>query len=73
MALLGHLYLPFTAGEDFKPETTGADFRFSMAHTLNERSSLSYNIGAQWGDDSPEVARDKNSHKYRHSRVDKRG
>lgn len=56
MALLGHLYLPFTAGADFKPETTGADFRFSMAHTLNERSSLSYNIGAQWGDDSPEVA-----------------
>ncbi len=56
IALLGHLYLPLSAGEDYKPDTTGADFRFSFAHTLSESSSLGYNIGAQWGDDSPEVA-----------------
>ncbi len=56
IGLLGHLYLPVSAGEDYKPDTTGADFRFSFAHTLSENSSLSYNLGAQWGDDSPEVA-----------------
>lgn len=56
IGLIGHLYLPFTASNDFKPETTGVDFRFSFAHTLSESSSLSYNIGAEWGDDSPEAA-----------------
>ncbi len=56
IGLLGHLYLPVSAGEDYKPDTTGADFRFSFAHTLSENSSLSYNLGAQWGDDSPEAA-----------------
>lgn len=56
IGFLGHLYLPFTAATDYKPETTGVDFRFSFAHTLNENSSLSYNLGAQWGDDSSEAA-----------------
>ncbi|MAL60417.1 MAG: hypothetical protein CMC14_10245 [Flavobacteriaceae bacterium] len=56
IALIGHVFLPFTAGEDYKPETTGADFRFSLSHTLSEKSSLGYNIGAQWGDDSSEIA-----------------
>lgn len=46
IGLLGHLYLPFTAGSDYRPETTGADFRFSFANTLSDRSSLSYNLGA---------------------------
>ncbi|WP_290626472.1 transporter [Altibacter sp.] len=56
IGLLGHLFLPFTAGDDFRPETTGVDFRFSMAHTLSDRAGLAYNIGAQWGNDSPEAA-----------------
>ncbi len=56
IGLIGHLYLPFTAGSDYRPETTGVDFRFAMAHTLSERSSLGYNLGAQWGNDSPEAA-----------------
>ena len=56
IGFLGHLRLPFTAGSDYRPETTGADFRFSFAHTLTEVSSLSYNLGASWGDDSPEIA-----------------
>ncbi len=56
IGFLGHLYLPFTAGKDYKPENTGVDFRFSFSHTLSEKSSLSYNLGAQWADGSPEVA-----------------
>ncbi|MCK7589621.1 transporter [Subsaxibacter sp. CAU 1640] len=56
IGFLGHLFLPFTAGTDYKPETTGVDFRFSFAHTLSENSSLSYNLGAAWGDDSSEAS-----------------
>jgi len=56
IGFLGHLSLPFLASTDFRPETTGVDFRFSFAHTLSEKSSLAYNIGAAWGNDSPEAA-----------------
>lgn len=56
IGLLGHLYLPFTASTDYRPETTGADFRFSFAHTFSETSSLAYNLGAAWGNDSAEIA-----------------
>lgn len=56
IGFLGHLTLPFTASSDFRPETTGVDFRFSLVHTLNDKSSIAYNIGAQWGNDSPEAA-----------------
>ncbi|PWI29928.1 transporter [Flavobacteriaceae bacterium LYZ1037] len=55
IGLLGHLYLPFTAGSDYKPDTTGIDFRFAFSHTLNEKSNLSYNFGVAWGNDSPEA------------------
>ncbi|KAA3624536.1 MAG: transporter [Flavobacterium sp.] len=56
IALIGHVILPFSAATDYRPETTGVDFRFSLSHTLSERSSLGYNIGAEWGSDSPEAA-----------------
>lgn len=56
IGFLGHLYLPFTAGTDYKPETTGVDFRFAFTHTISDNSSLSYNLGAEWGNDSPEAA-----------------
>jgi hypothetical protein len=56
IGFLGHIYLPFSASTDYRPETTGVDFRFSFAHTLSEKSSIAYNIGATWGNDSPEAA-----------------
>lgn len=56
IALIGHIFPVFSASADFRPEYTGIDFRFSLSHTLSERSSLGYNIGAQWGNDSPEAA-----------------
>lgn len=55
MALLGHAFLPFSASRDFKPQTTGANFIFALSHTLSGKSSLSYNLGGEWGDDNPEV------------------
>ena len=56
IALIGHVFPLFTSAKDFRPETTAIDFRFSLSHTLSEKSSLGYNIGAQWGDDSSEAA-----------------
>ena len=56
IAFIGHLQLPFTASKAIRPETTGVDFRFALSHTLNEKSSIAYNLGAQWADDSPEMA-----------------
>lgn len=55
VAFIGHLSLPFTASKEIKPEYTGGDFRFAFAHSLSETSSLSYNLGAAWGNDSPEL------------------
>lgn len=56
IGFLGHLYLPLTAGSDYKPETTGVDFRFSFAHTISEKSSISYNLGAAWSGDATEAS-----------------
>ena len=56
IGLLIHLALPFTVATDFRPETTGVDFRAAFGHTLNDKSSLAYNLGAQWGNDSPEAS-----------------
>lgn len=56
IALIGHVFPLFSASADYRPEYTGVDFRLSLAHTLSEKSSLGYNIGAEWGNDSPEAA-----------------
>lgn len=52
IAFLGGLVLPFTAGNDFRPEYTAANIRFSFSHTLSDRISLGYNLGAEWDGDS---------------------
>lgn len=56
IALIGHVFPIFSASSDYRPETTGVDFRLSLSHTLSKKSSLGYNIGAEWGNDSPEAA-----------------
>ncbi len=48
IAFLGGLILPFTANDDFKPEYTAANIRFSISHTLSDRFSLGYNLGVEW-------------------------
>jgi hypothetical protein len=56
IALIGHVFPLFSASNDYRPETTAIDFRFSFSHTLSQKSSIAYNLGAQWGNDSPEAA-----------------
>ena len=55
MGLLLHLRLPFTAARELRPQSTGVDFRFAFSHDLSEDSELSYNLGAEWLNDSVEV------------------
>lgn len=56
IGLIGHIFLPFTASTDFKPESTSADFRFAFNHTLSERSGIAYNIGGQLGGETSEFS-----------------
>lgn len=56
IGLIGHLFLPFTAPKEIRPQYTSADFRFAFNHTLSDRSGLAYNLGAQWESDDPEIA-----------------
>lgn len=51
IAFLSHINFPFLASNDFKTKSTSIDFRFAFAHTLNEKSSLSYNLGMAWDGD----------------------
>jgi hypothetical protein len=54
-ALIGHINLR-SGSRAFKPDDTAADFRFTFAHTLSEKLSLSYNLGAEWDGETPEAA-----------------
>lgn len=48
IAFLGGLVLPFTADKDFRPDYSAANIRFSFAHTLSDKLSIGYNLGAEW-------------------------
>jgi hypothetical protein len=49
-SLIGHINLK-TGSRGFIPNSTAVDFRFTFAHTLSEKFSLSYNLGAEWSGD----------------------
>ena len=54
VAFLGGLVIPFTASDYFKPSYAAANVRFAFSHTLSERFSLGYNLGAEWDGESAE-------------------
>src|SRR5258706_6732375 len=54
-AFIGHINLR-TGSKDFNPSYTAADFRFTFAHTLSEKFSLSYNVGSEWNGETPDAA-----------------
>lgn len=51
---IGHLIVPGLASAGLKADYYASTFRFVMAHTLNEKLSLSYNLGAEWDGFTPE-------------------
>jgi hypothetical protein len=54
-SFIGHINLK-TGSSNFAPHYTAADFRFTFAHTLSDRFSLSYNLGAEWNGETPDAA-----------------
>ena len=53
-ALIGHINIK-SGAKEFAPDYTAADFRFTFAHTLSDKFSLSYNLGAEWNGETPEA------------------
>ncbi len=48
MAFIGHLSIPDFASEDYKTVYYAPSFRLTMQHTLSEKVTLAYNLGAEW-------------------------
>jgi hypothetical protein len=48
IAFLGGLVIPVTAHKDFKAPYSAPTMRFAFSHTLSDRFSLGYNLGAEW-------------------------
>jgi hypothetical protein len=53
-SFIAHLSLPFLSTKGFRSTYYAPSFRFVMQHTLTEKMSLSYNIGAEWDGESAE-------------------
>ncbi|MFN8256779.1 MAG: transporter [Bacteroidales bacterium] len=54
MSFIAHLSLPFLSSEKFTTTYYAPSFRFTMQHTLSEKISLGYNLGAEWDGESAE-------------------
>lgn len=49
-ALMYHITLPGTGGEEFQVEEAEHELRANFSHTLSDKLELAYNIGAEWQD-----------------------
>lgn len=47
-SLISHLSIPNASSSEYKTEFYAPEFRFVMQHSLNDKWSLSYNLGAEW-------------------------
>jgi Putative MetA-pathway of phenol degradation len=53
-SFIAHLAIPKMASSSYKTQFYAPEFRFTMQHTISEKQSLSYNIGAEWDGESAE-------------------
>ncbi|AWI25022.1 transporter [Flavobacterium pallidum] len=53
-SFIAHLSIPDLASKDFKTTYYAPEFRFTMQHTLTDKVSLGYNLGAEWDGETPE-------------------
>jgi Putative MetA-pathway of phenol degradation len=51
---IGHLSIPNAASTKFKASYYAPSFRFNMQHTLSNKCTLAYNLGAEWDGETPE-------------------
>jgi hypothetical protein len=47
-SFIGHLHFPKIASPTYKANFYAPAFRFTMQHTLSNKQTLSYNLGAEW-------------------------
>ena len=47
-SLIAHVGIPNSASKQYKTDFFAPDFRFTMQHSISEKMSLSYNLGAEW-------------------------
>ncbi len=52
-SFIGHVSLPNLASTPFKLDVLAPQFRLVMQHTLSQKWSFSYNLGAEWDGFSP--------------------
>jgi hypothetical protein len=55
ISFISHLSVPKWASEEMKTNYYAPSFRFTMQHTLSERFTLAYNLGAEWDGESPQT------------------
>lgn len=53
-ALIAHVNLK-SGSKEFRPDYTAIDFRFTFAHDVGDKFSISYNVGAEWDGIQPEA------------------
>lgn len=54
VSVICHLTTPFLAGKGFKPTYYAPSFRFLLQHSVSERVSIGYNLGAEWDGETAE-------------------
>ncbi len=51
ISFIGHITTSNVGSKEFETKYIAPSFRFSMQHTLTEKISLAYNLGAEWDGD----------------------
>jgi hypothetical protein len=55
VSFIGHLTTQNIGNEAFRTAHPAPSFRFTMQHTLSEKITLSYNLGAEWDGETPQT------------------
>ena len=53
-SFIGHIGIPKAGSKNFQTLYYAPEFRFTMQHTISEKQSLSYNLGAEWNGETAE-------------------
>ncbi len=53
-SFIAHLVIPASGTKEFQTNYFAPSFRFTMQHTLTDKISLGYNLGAEWDGETPE-------------------
>lgn len=53
-SFIGHIGIPKAGSKSLQTIYYAPEFRFTMQHTISEKQSLSYNLGAEWNGETAE-------------------